>query len=436
MARQNRRQFLGTTAALLAAGATVRGFAADDAPRPKIAIVLTACFYRSHAHVLLENFLEPYLFCGKLRKPAVEVVALYAAQFNDNDMLKRIAKDYAIPLYPSIAEAICRGGQDLAVDGVVSIGEHGEYPENELGQQLYPRKEFFDQIVAVFRKSGRSVPVFNDKHLSYRFDWAKEMVDVSKELKFPLLAGSSVPLSQRVPDVSLPPGAAIDEAVSIHGGPTERYGYHALEVLQAIVEDRAGGETGVSSVTYLTADQMRGDEGRGRWSPDLAVAAMKAGYELNGTEPPADPLEELKEGFLIEYSDGTKGTVLKVGESGIRWNFACRLKGEQEPRSFSHYVGPWNNRSLFRALANAIQVMIVEKRAPYPVERILMSSGMTEAIMQSKFHKAPQKTPQLQFSYKPMDWERVRENGETWKTITPETPEPEYMKKDPEPVAT
>ncbi|QDT52056.1 hypothetical protein Pan44_00640 [Caulifigura coniformis] len=433
MVRQTRRQFLGTSAALLAAGATTRGFALDNAPRPKIAIVLTACFYRSHAHVLLENFLEPYLFCGQLKQPAVEVVALYAAQFNDNDTLRRIAKDYSIPLYPSIAEAICRGGQELAVDGVVSIGEHGEYPENELGQQLYPRKEFFDQIVAVFRKSGRSVPVFNDKHLSYRFDWAKEMVDVSRELKFPLLAGSSVPLSQRVPDVSLPPGAAIEEAVSIHGGPTERYGYHALEVLQAIVEDRAGGETGVSSVTYLTADQMRGDEGRGRWSPELAVAAMKAEYELNGIQPPADPLAELKEGFLIEYSDGTKGTVLKVGESGIRWNFACRLKAEVHPRAFSHYVGPWNNRSLFRALANAIQVMIVEKRAPYPVERILMSSGMTEAIMQSKFHKAPQKTPQLQFTYKPMDWERVRENGETWKTITPDTPEPEYMKKDPEP---
>ncbi|HVJ68597.1 MAG TPA: hypothetical protein VM510_11455 [Caulifigura sp.] len=430
-----RRQFLGSSAGLLAAAATPRWLYSQDAPRPKIAVVLTACFYRSHAHVLLENFLEPYLFRGQLKTPAVDVVALSAAQFNKDDMLKRIAKDYAIPLYPSIGEAICRGGDGLAVDGVVSIGEHGEYPENELGQQLYPRKEFFDQIVAVFRKSGRSVPVFNDKHLSYRFDWAKEMVDVSKELKFPFLAGSSVPLSQRVPDVSLPPGAVIDEAVSIHGGPTERYGYHGIEVLQAMVEDRRGGETGVSKVTYLTADQLRGDEGRGKWSVDLANAAMKAEYQLNGTTPAADPLSELQEGFLIEYLDGTKGTVLKVGQSGIRWNFACRLKGEDHPRAFSHYVGPWNNRSLFRALANAIQVMVVEKKAPYPIERTLMSTGITEAAMQSKHAGRPQKTPQLEFRYQPIDWERVRENGETWKTIGPDTPEPEYMKRDPEPKA-
>lgn len=430
--RQTRRQFLGTTAGLMTAAAT-QPLWAQDAPRPKIAIVVTACFYRSHAHVLLENFLEPYLFCGKLHQPSVEVVALYSHQFNKNDTLKKIAEDYKIPLYPTIAEALCRGGDKLAVEGVVSIGEHGEYPKNEIGQDLYPRKELFDQIVAVYRKSGRSVPTFNDKHLSYRWDWAKEMVDVSKELKFPFLAGSSVPLSQRVPDVSLPPDAKIDEAVSIHGGPTERYGYHGIEVLQAMVEGRAGGETGISRVTYLTADQLRGEAGRGKWSVDLANAAMKAEHQLNGTTPQGDLLAELKEGFLLEYLDGTKGTILKVGENGIRWNFACRLKGENEPRAFSHYVGPWNNRSLFRALANAIQVMIVEKKAPYRVERTLMTTGATEAAMISKHKGEPYKTPYLEFSYRQIDWDRVRENGETWKTITPDTPEPPYMKKDPEP---
>ncbi len=433
--QQSRRQFLGRTTGLAAAAAMPGWLKADDAPRPKIAIVLTACFYRSHAHVLLENFLEPYLFCGRLLKPSVDVVALYGAQFNRDDMLQRIADDYRIPLYPTIGEALCRGGDTLAVDGVVSIGEHGNYPENELGQQLYPRKEFFDEIVAVFRKSGRSVPVFNDKHLSYRFDWAREMVDVSRELKFPFLAGSSVPLSQRVPDVSLPPGAAIDEAVSIHGGPTERYGYHALEVLQAMVEDRRGGETGISSVTYLTADQLRGAEGRDRWSIDLANAAMQAEHQLNVTPPPAELLADLQEGFLVEYLDGLRATVLKVGQSGIRWNFACRLKGEAEPRAFAHYVGPWNNRGLFRALANAIQVMVVEKRAPYPVERTLLATGATEAAMKSRRSGQTQKTPELEFRYQPVDWERVRENGETWKTIVPETPEPEYLKRDPEPAA-
>jgi hypothetical protein len=429
-----RRDFMRGSLALLAGSSFANCSLAQEGARPKIAVVMTACFYRSHAHVLLENFLEPYLFRGQLKQPAVHVASFFCAQFNENDLLRRIAADYGIPIFDSIDAALCRGGRELAVDGVVSIGEHGEYPENELGQQLYPRKEFFDQIVAVFRRSGRSVPVFNDKHLSYRFDWAREMVDTARDMKFPFLAGSSVPLSQRVPDVSLPPGSVIEEAVSIHGGPTERYGYHALEVLQAIVEDRRGGETGIARVTYLTADDLRSDAGRGKWSVELAETAMRAEHHLNGTSPPTNLLSDLAEGFLVEYRDGTRGTVLKVGNSGIRWNVACRLRGEPQPRAFAHYVGPWNNRGLFRALANAIQVMVVEKKAPYPVERTLLSTGATEAAMVSKHRREPVPTPQLEFAYQAVDWERVRENGETWKTIVPETPEPEYMKKDPPPV--
>ena len=82
-------------------------------------------------------------------------------------------------LYPTIAEALTRGGKTLAVDGVLSIGEHGQYRRNERGQTLYPRYEFFQQIVEVFRQSGQSVPVFSDKHLSWNWDWARKMVDTA-----------------------------------------------------------------------------------------------------------------------------------------------------------------------------------------------------------------------------------------------------------------
>ena len=84
------------------------------------------------------------------------------------------------------------------------IGEHGNYPLNEIGQKQYPRYEFFKQIVDVFREDGRTTPVFNDKHLSWKFEWAKEMVDTSKQLKFPFLAGSSLPVTWRMPAIDMP----------------------------------------------------------------------------------------------------------------------------------------------------------------------------------------------------------------------------------------
>ena len=154
-----------------------------DRTRLKIAAILTEFTYRSHAHVILENFVEPYLFNGELTSPGMDVVSLYVDQFPDKDMAREFAAKYSIPIYKTIASALCLGGDKLAVDAVLSIGEHGKYPVNEKGQHEYPRKRFFDEIVAVFRPSERVVPVFNDKHLSYRWDWAKEMYDTARELK-------------------------------------------------------------------------------------------------------------------------------------------------------------------------------------------------------------------------------------------------------------
>src|SRR5262245_64588872 len=163
-------------------------------------------------------------------------------------MARDVAKAYGIRIYPTMAEALRAGGDRLGVDAVLSIGEHGRYPTNAKAQVEYPRKRFFDEIVAEFRCSGATAPVFNDKHLSYRADWAHEMVETARKMGFGLMAASSVPLAVRIPPLESPRGARITEAVSLHGGNLEGYDFHGLEVLQAVVESRAGGETGVEEV--------------------------------------------------------------------------------------------------------------------------------------------------------------------------------------------
>ena len=122
---------------------------------------------------------------------------------------------------------------------------------------MYPRKEFFDQSVAVMKRSGRFVPFFNDKHLSYRADWSQEMFETARRHGFPLMAGSSVPLADRRPNLELPAEADIEEAVSVHGGGIETYDFHALEVLQSMIESRRGGESGVARVELLTGDALQ-----------------------------------------------------------------------------------------------------------------------------------------------------------------------------------
>ena len=235
-----------------AAGAIASGLIAGAAPgaarrsagtakKPRVAAIFTEFRFRSHAFNFLENLLGPYLFNGKLTDPSVEVVSLYADQFPENDLAREVSRRFQIPLYDSIDQALCVGGKELAVDAVLSIVEHGDYPTNPRGQRMYPRKEFFDAAVAVMKRSGRFVPFFNDKHLSYRWDWAKEMYDTAKRLGIPLMAGSSVPLAERRPPLEIPAGAAIEEAVAIHGGGVEVYDFHGLELLQSMVEARVDG---------------------------------------------------------------------------------------------------------------------------------------------------------------------------------------------------
>jgi hypothetical protein len=433
-AELNRRQWLSAAAGSLAlANLTTVPLvnAAEPQKRPRVAAVVTEFTYRSHAHVILENFLRPYYFNGQLTDPGIDIVSLYVDQFPaTGDMSRDVAKRYRFPIYPTIAETLRVGGNELAVDGVLSIGEHGNYPVNERGVVMYPRKRFFDEIAAVFRKSGRAVPVFNDKHLSYRWDWSAEMMEVARELKIPFMAGSSVPLAQRRPALEIPDGSVIQDAVAIHSGSVEGYDFHGLEMLQSLVEARRGGETGISEIQLIEGADVWKAAAEGRWNLKLAQAAMAAEHSkdfgsLQDFVEPADGKKYPVHAILIKYRDGLRGTVLRIGQNAARWNFACQIENQAEPVATSFYVGPWLNRNLFKALSHAIQTHIREKQAPYPVERTHLVTGMLAAAMDSRFEQhRPVATPHLGIKYAARDFRAMREMGASWKIITEAQPEP------------
>jgi hypothetical protein len=421
----DRRGFLRSAAGTAALGAVGRLSAAEER-KIKVAAVFTEFTYRSHGHVILENFLEPYYFSGKVTQPGCEIVSFYADQLPaGRDMAQEAAKVFKIPMFPNIAAALCVGGNTLAVDAVLSIGEHGTYPTNSKGQHEYPRKRFFDDIANVMRQSGRVVPLFNDKHLSYRWDWAKEMYDTARQMKMPFMAGSSVPLAQRVPALEIPPGAKITEAIVTHGATLDSYDFHAYELLQSLIETRAGGETGVASVQYLDTDALRKAADAKAWSPDLLQAAWDVEVGRKEGKQTLDEFWKTQPwGVMVNYRDGLRALLVKVSGDGTRWNFACRVAGEPKPLVTNIYVGPWRNRCLFKALSHAIQTHFRNGQAPYPLERTLLTTGLVEAGVESHANKnQPYETPHLDFKYTTPDWRAMREMGESWKIITEATPE-------------
>src|SRR5437868_6825696 len=129
-------------------------------PDPKkVTAVITEYRRHSHADVIVGKILEGYLHYGGAG-PDLHLASLYVDQFPQNDLSRDLAKKYQFPIASTIAEALTPGGKELAVDGVLCIGEHGNYPKNDKGQVLYPRRRFFAEVTDTFARCKKSVPVF------------------------------------------------------------------------------------------------------------------------------------------------------------------------------------------------------------------------------------------------------------------------------------
>lgn len=409
-----RREFLAGAsgaAAVAAAGWPMNAWGVEAAPK-RVAIVTTVWTYLSHAQHMGDRFLVGYPRHGGWHQPPLKVVSVYVDQKPAGDLSAKRAAEHGFTVYPSITEALRCGGKTLAVDGVVVIGEHGEYPRNAKGQVLYPRFEFFQEIVRVFEADGRVVPVFNDKHLSYSWEKAKKMVADSKRLKFPFLAGSSLPVTWRVPPTEVPYGARVREALMVGVGGSDPMDYHALEAMQCMVERRRGGETGIRAVQMIEGDAVWAAGERGAWSMRLLEAALSRSDSLLGdSDRDSRPQNLTRSGrlrelvkqpaaYFIEYRDGLKATLLMLNGALQDFCFAAELSGGKVI-STQFFLPPVPNVTYSACLVSQIEEMIMTGRAPYPVERTQIASAMLDRCLDSKVSGHQRlETPELDIQYR------------------------------------
>ncbi|HRJ41359.1 MAG TPA: hypothetical protein PL105_05755, partial [Caldilineaceae bacterium] len=306
--------------------------------RPKIAIICTIVHKYAHAQHFIDRFLEGYGWDNRHHRPPMDLVSAYVDQIGENDLVReRSSRHPSMQLYPTVADALTLGTDSLAVDGVLLIGEHGEYGRNEKGQRLYPRYELFKQIVAVYRTTGRSAPIFNDKHLSWSWEWSKEMAETAREMGFALMAGSSLPVTWRTPSVDFPLGARVREALVVGYGGVDSYDFHALETLQCMVERRAGGESGVGWVQAYRGDAFWEAHHAGVWSRDLFESALSRSHTLtpsrpgfNHNFPTGDEMRELVKdpvAYHYQHNDGLRSTMILFNGLVQDFNFAAHLDG-------------------------------------------------------------------------------------------------------------
>lgn len=385
-----RREFAGTLAAPLLA-----------APRKKtVAAIVTEYRHWSHADVVIGRLLGGYSVNNAHQESRSHVVSMYTDQVPANDMSRDLAARFGFKIYPTIREAITLGGGRIGVDAVAFIGEHGNYPDNELGQKMYPRHELYMQILDVYEKSGHAVPTFFDKHLSYSWPKAKEMWQRATRLKVPMLAGSSIPVTIRVPELEIPLESRLEHAVGVGYGPLDAYGFHLLESIQCMVERRAGGETGIEWVEFLQGPQVWDwMKGEGTWARPLFDEALKR--DPYRRQIPAEEESPSPARFLLKYRDGLMVAAFILTRSGSEWSFACRRKDASAIDSC--YFGlPVKGRPLphFDGFVKCIDDLFSTGKPPYPWERTVLTTGALALLFESKGSGKRVQTPDLDIRYK------------------------------------
>lgn len=366
----------------------------------RIAAIVTEYRPKSHADVILTKYLRGFPTDEGLISPRSQIVSLYVDQFPENDLSREYAAQHGVPIYGSIPQALTLDGDKLAVDGVLIIGEHGDYAWNEKEQHLYPRKHFMEQVCGIMATSGRSVPVFSDKHLSYNWQDAMWMFERTRSLGAPFMAGSSLPTCWRSPWLEHPLNTPIESALSIGYGGIDSYGFHALETLQCMVERRPGGESGVAAVTCLEGDAVWQAADR-LWPLALAEAAVGATpYELGR------PLAEKCDNpalLWVEYRDGLQAGVLMLNGFGgdfQTFGYAARVAGQIQACEF--YLCPSPTHAHFSYLSLNIEEMFITGQPTYPVERTLLTTGTLEALLDSRYQGHVRlETPHLHVAYQP-----------------------------------
>ncbi|MGV3685218.1 MAG: hypothetical protein ACO1NS_06290 [Daejeonella sp.] len=367
-------------------------------------VAFIANVYRNRSHA---DVIGTKLFLGiptdeGMISPQVKIVSMWIDQIDATDTGVRLSEMHGAAVYPTIAEALTLGGDKLAVDAVIYIGEHGTYKKSRLGATMYPRMNYLEQIFRVFDASKKVVPLFSDKHLSYSWLDSKWIYDRAKELNVPMMAGSTLPYAWRDPVFQHPLGTKIKEAVAIGYASLDSYGIHAIEILQCMVERRKGGETGVRSVHTLAGNDVWAAIDSGKISKEL----VNAGVNLIKNKPAGSMRDLVKMPYavLIHYIDGTKGSILMLqGYMDEHWAYAANAEGKMVATEFVLD----RSKNISRYYPLNIQKFIVTGKPTAPIERNLLTSGIMDTVLRSLNDGEPKQTPFLGIKYTAEGYEPI-----------------------------
>ncbi len=352
---------------------------------PKVAGLTTEYRHNSHADMYFTRLLKTDRMNGSGVTPPLKLVSVHTDQVPANDTSRKFAAQHDVRISKTVDDALTLGTGELAVDGVFLVAEHGNYPESDTAQFQFPKRRMFTELAETFRRAGKVVPVFHDKHLADNWKDAKWIYDKARELNIPMMAGSSLPGTWRYPPVDVKRGEKLKQIVVTSYHRLDSYGFHALEVVQALAERRAGGETGVRSVQCLSGDAVWEAGKRGVYDRKLLDAAISRLKEK--PIPAGKKIEDLAKSpdlLIIDYADGLRACVFSLNGAVLEWSAAWQYEKTGEVESAVFWTQELRPFMHFSWMLMDIGKMMQTGKPTWPVERTLLTSGLLDALLISK----------------------------------------------------
>ncbi|WP_409341495.1 hypothetical protein [Paenibacillus sp. MBLB4367] len=369
--------------------------------KKRVAAIISEYWDISHADVIITKMLDGFSLDGRTYQSTLDIVSMYVDRFPDNDMSRNLAAKHSIPIYGSIREALLHGGDAFTLDGIILIGEHGVYPFNEIGQELYPRRLFFEACLNVMLEYNRIVPVYTDKGFAVVQEDIEWMYAQIKRYDIPFMSSSVVPFARKQPiERPFPPGAPLHKMFGFSYGSLERYVYHTLEMLQSVAEQRACGESGIRAVRAYKNEQAVSRLLSDEWG---AIYRACGGF-INLRDVNKFPYELQEPVFFeLDYVDGLQSGVLYcdwlASKEMQTFASAYQVLEQEEPICVEFWLQNQKPYSHFGRLTLEIEKFIHTRRPPFPVERSLLTTGGLDACMRSHYSGEEIETPHLQVRY-------------------------------------
>jgi hypothetical protein len=359
----------------------------------KIAFLVEDFALQTPAQQLLDRFLIGFPRDGEFYRPEGCQIAVYLRDGAGNAEIDRRVKEFGLRREQSIAATVAQA------DGLVIVPKTSSAaPDTEL-------------VEIALRGVPRGCACFVYGGLSWTLSEAKKLANVASTQKLSLIAGTTLPVTWRLPEVDVAAGARLKEALIVVQGASPAAELDGLEGLLPVIQRRRGGESGVRRIRLLEGTDLWQAGHDGVWSWALLASALSRSDSPQGDSVKDGRTQDLvglglvqtlarqPRGWVMEHFDGLRSTVLVLDGVVADYNFAVQTR-DGPVISAQIYRPPAPAQHHFSRLAEVIESFFVRGKQPWPIERNVLISGLLESFGKNSANGgSPLETPALRISY-------------------------------------